>query len=463
MCWIKSQCDNTKEQPLPRHGACCLGSLNLSEFVEDPYTKDAFFDMDGFEHAVNVAVAALDDLIDENADRHPLSGQRDMSLRYRNIGLGVMGYATALMKLGLTYGSDEAVWFTDYLFEKLFNTAVLRSSELADERGPFPEFTEKVCDATILRKHFPDDTIKEFKMSGLRNCSLISIAPTGSLATMLGVSGGCEPEYAISYMRRVIGGGGEEHVYDMFCKAAREYMDFHGTDKLPPCFVGAHDIPWKNRIQMQAAMQRHVDTAISSTINLPHDTPISEVEQLFLAAWENNLKGITIFRDGCKKAGILSTPSEKAEEPLKRGEVRKVNDDVVGKKRKLTTGCGSLHLSAFFDPESGNLMETYLSKGSTGGCNNFMVGLSRMISLAARSGVDIRDIADQLDSTGSCPSYSVRRATKKDTSKGSCCPMAIGNALLEMWKEMRPQVADNPGEAAETEGCEECRKAAAAS
>jgi ribonucleoside-diphosphate reductase alpha chain len=126
---------------------------------------------------------------------------------------------------------------------------------------------------------------------------------------------------------------------------------------------------------------------------------------------------------------------------LGRGEIIRVNDDVVGKKRKLITGCGSLHCIALFDPHTGALLEIYLSKGSTGGCNNFMIGLSRMISISARGGVDIYTIIDQLNSTGSCPSYTVRRATKGDTSKGSCCPMAVGNALLDMYNEVQEEIA----------------------
>ena len=118
----------------------------------------------------------------------------------------------------------------------------------------------------------------------------------------------------------------------------------------------------------------------------------------------------------------------------------KADDNCIGKKRTLITGCGTLHCEAFFDPDTGELLETYLSKGSQGGCNNFMVGLSRMISLAARGGIDIYTIVDQLKSSGTCPSYAVRRATKKDTSPGSCCPVAVGNALIDMYKEMKEEL-----------------------
>jgi ribonucleoside-diphosphate reductase alpha chain len=173
-------------------------------------------------------------------------------------------------------------------------------------------------------------------------------------------------------------------------------------------------------------MQKHVDTGISSTVNLPNEATLDDVAQIYLMAWEQGLKGITIFREGCKRMPILST--EKKEEDK---HIRK-----IGKIRKLTTGCGSLHLNALFYEDTGELAEIFLNKGSSGGCNNFMIGLSRMVSLACKKGCDISEIVDQLKSCGVCPSYAVRTATKKDTSTGSCCPVAVGNALLEMWQEM---------------------------
>ena len=123
-----------------------------------------------------------------------------------------------------------------------------------------------------------------------------------------------------------------------------------------------------------------------------------------------------------------------------RGDIIEIDDTVVGKKRKLITGCGSLHCSAWFDPVSGDLVETFFTKGSQGGCINFMTGLSRIVSLAARGGIDIKSIINQLNSCGTCPSYAVRTATKHDTSKGSCCPIAIGNALLDMYEEMMEEI-----------------------
>jgi len=226
-------------------------------------------------------------------------------------------------------------------------------------------------------------------------------------------------------------------------------MALHNTNTLPDYFVTSEEIPWLDRVKTQAVMQKHVDTAISSTINLPYSATKEDVAGIYLEAWKRGIKGITIFRNGCKRAPILSkeksdeNKSSDSDETIQfpdRGHILETSDNVVGKKRKLMTGCGSLHVTAFFDPVSGDLMETYLSKGSTGGCNNYMTGLSRIISLAARGGCSIDSIIDQLQSCGVCPSYAVRRATKHDTSPGSCCPMAVGNALMEMWEEMQNEI-----------------------
>lgn len=448
-------CNPCGEQPLPKHGACCLSSLNLSEFVVNPYTPTAHLNTEDFLHAIDVGIRTLDKLIDENYNRHPLQQQRDMSYNYRNIGLGIFGYATALMKLGLKYGSNEAIEFTDDVFSLLFKRAVFASNNLAKELGTYPKYKECVFDSDIIKKHFTPDEIDGLKEHGLRNCSLISIAPNGSLATLLGESGGCEPEFALKYTRRTVGmTDGEDTYYDVYCKAAKEYMDANHTDILPDYFVGSADIPWQNRVLTQAAMQNHVDTAISSTVNMPNSATKEDIAHMYLLAWSTGCKGITMFRDGCKRLGILTTDNSDKDTDkndtqtyeLPRGAIIECSSDLVGKKRKLTTGCGSLHVLAFFDPYDGSLQEAYFNKGSTGGCASFMTGLSRTVSLLCRAGVDIMTIKDQLDSTGACPSYAARTATRHDTSPGSCCPMAIGNALVDMYKEMQQDIGDNEEE-----------------
>lgn len=433
------------EEPLPAGGSCLLGSINLAEFV----TENKIFNYPEFKYAVEVAVRALNEVLDEGLNLHPLQEQRDSVRDWRQIGLGVMGFADMLIKLGIEYGSQESVILAEKIGETMLISAITQSNRLALLYGAFPKHDYNyLSKSEFYKTHIIDDKVNLdslIKKYGLRNSQLLTIAPTGTLSTMLGVSGGIEPIYATSYNRITKSLHGSDYSYKVYTPIVKEYMDKNGISDekdLPDYFVTAMGIDYKNRIEIQSAWQHYIDASISSTVNVPNSFTVEEVQFLYMYAWQYNLKGITLYRDGCKRSGILSveevaTTDDNYEQELPRGLVLEVSDDVIGKKRKLNTGCGSLHCTAFFDPITGELQETYLSKGSTGGCNNFMVGLSRMISLSARAGVDIDVIIDQLNSTGACPSYAVRKATKGDTSKGACCPMAIGNVLKEMYLETR--------------------------
>ena len=438
------------EEPLPAGGSCLLGSLNLSEFVKDPFTDYASFDFDGLKNAVKISVRALNEVLEEGLPMHPLQEQRDSVNDWRQIGLGIMGLADMLIKMGITYGEPEALELCDQIGFLMADTAIAASAMLAKEKGPFPKYKlENIIHTPYFEANTSEGSVELVKKYGLRNSQLLTIAPTGTLSTMLGISGGIEPIYANYYERKTESLHGTDVYYKVYTKIVENYMkEFKITDdaNLPEFFVTAMTLEYHQRIDMQSTWQRHIDASISSTVNVPNRFTVEETESLYLYAYEKGLKGITIFRDGCKRLGVLSTEETKKTGPvagdgLKRGEIVLVTDDVLGKKRKLITGCGSLHCIALFDPHTGALLETYLSKGSTGGCNNFMIGLSRMISISARGGIDIYTIIDQLNSTGSCPSYSVRRATHKDTSKGSCCPMAVGNALLDMYNEVQQEIA----------------------
>ena len=364
-----------------------------------------------------------------------------------------MGLADALIKMKIKYGSQDAIKFCNTTGLSMAAEAICKSAKLAIRDGAYPKFDmDAVLKSDFLKANTYGSILETIKLSGLRNSQLLTIAPTGSLSTMIGVSGGIEPIYANYYTRKTESLHGHDEYYKVYTPIVREYMESHGlTDdsQLPDYFVTAQTLNYKDRLAMQAAWQKHIDASISSTVNVPNDFTVEETIDLYRTAHQMGLKGVTIFRDGCKRAGILTTtePTDTDENEdvsdnheLKRGMIIKADDNCIGKKRTLRTGCGSLHCEAFFDPDSGELLETYLSKGSTGGCNNFMIGLSRMISLAARGGIDIYAIVDQLGSCGSCPSYAVRSATKHDTSKGSCCPAAIGNALIDMYEEMKREI-----------------------
>ncbi len=428
------------EEPLPAGGSCLLGSLNLAEFV-----KDGKFDYVDFRRAVHIAVGALNDVLDEGLPLHPLQEQRDSVRDWRQIGLGIFGLADMLIKMGLTYGDREALHVCNAIGFHMAKCALEKSALLAKERGPYPMYDrDAVLYSEFLKENTNEYVFNLVKDYGLHNSQLLTIAPTGTLSTMLGVSGGIEPIFANYYERKTESLHGEDVYYKVYTPIVKAYMEANhiSDDKdLPEYFITAKDLHYNDRINMQGAWQDHIDASISSTVNLSNDATVEDVADLYLRAWKRGLKGITIFRDGCARLPILSTNERKQEEEkLERGHVIKASDRCVGKKRTLITGCGTLHCEAFFDPDTGELRETYLSKGSSGGCNNFMIGLSRMISLAARGGVSIEDILDQLMSSGTCPSYAVRMATKKDTSKGSCCPVAVANALRSMYDEMQDEL-----------------------
>lgn len=432
-----------QEEPLPAGGSCLLGSINLAEFV-----KNGRFDFDDFKTCVSESVFALNDVLDEGLPLHPLQEQRDSVRDWRQIGLGIFGLADMLIKMGVRYGSKESLELCDMIGLAMDEAAIRASALMAKVYDkPYPKYKQE---AVTLSAFFSKNTSTETKglveKYGLRNSQLLTIAPTGTLSTMLGISGGIEPIFANYYTRKTESLKGHDEYYKVYTPIVEQYMKEHNLkddSELPDYFVTAQNLDYKERIQMQGVWQQHIDASISSTVNVPNEFTVEQVEDLYMYAWKMGLKGVTIFRDGCKRTGILTTGEEKKEEPdeLKRGFVVKANDNCVGKKRTLRTGCGTLHCEAFFDPENGRLVETYFSKGSSGGCNNFMIGLSRMISLATRGGLDIEAIVDQLESAGTCPSYAVRKATKKDASTGSSCPVAIGYALMDMYREMQKDLS----------------------
>ena len=429
------------EEPLPAGGSCLLSSINLSAFV-----KDKEFDFDDFGETVANGVIYLNEVLEEGLSLHPLEEQRQSVADWRQIGLGIMGLADMLIKMELPYDSEQARQLCEEIGLVMADQALYTSAFLAGHAGSYNNYKSCVQKSEFLKNNTCESTREAIEAYGLRNSQLLTIAPTGTISTMLGISGGIEPIFANSYTRKTESLHGHDEYYKVYTPIVKEYMDEHGIKdeaELPNWFCTSSTISPLNRVLMQGVWQKHIDASISSTVNLPEEATIENVEEIYLNAWKEGLKGITVFRNGCKRLGILTTNSsqEKEEEKgLSRGEIISCSDNLIGMKRRLTTGCGSLHCTAWFDPHTGDLMEIYLNKGSTGGCANFMVGLSRMISLACRGGVKIEDIVDQLQSTGACPSYASRTATKHDTSKGACCPMAVGNALMEMWKEMKERI-----------------------
>ena len=440
------------EEPLPAGGSCLLGSINLGMFVDNPFTKNASINWYALEAAVIGATRALNQVLIEGLTLHPLSIQQETVRDWRQIGLGTMGLAEMLIKLGIKYGSEESINLIKEVYKTIAVDAVYESLALAREHGCYPKCNkEKLINSSFIKAlNLPASVLGQIADYGLYNSQLLTCAPTGSIGTMLETSTGLEPYFALSYTRKTQSLNGEDTYYQVDSKIVEDYKKVTGDVKLPDYFVTSADINPIDRIKVQAALQNYTDASISSTINLPNKATVEDVYNIYLEAWERGLKGVTVYRSGCKREGILTTdkPKETGEpiqleavhDKLPRGFVVKADDTCIGLKRTLTTGCGTLHCTAYFDSITGELRETYLSKGSKGGCQNFMIGLSRMISLAARGGLSINAIIDQLNSCGVCPSYAVRTATKKDTSKGACCPTAVGIALKDMHKEVLERI-----------------------
>lgn len=436
------------EEPLPAGGSCLLSSINLSAFV----SEDGKFDFDDFYRVVDIGVNYLNEVLEEGLMLHPLQEQRDSAAKWRQIGLGVMGVADMLIKMHLRYDSDEAIEHCRDVSMGMANHAMYVSARIASHKGMYPGCTANIESTSFFKANADTVTRNVVERYGMANSQLLTIAPTGTISTMLGISGGIEPIFAKSYRRKTESLHGETQYYDVLTPIYKEYAEKHGltvNDEFPEWFVDSSEINYNKRIEMQSAWQKGIDASISSTVNLPNSATIEDVKNIYLKAWKCGLKGITVYRSGCKREGVLVSEEDASksktvlkEEDLPRGFIVDCTEELVGKKRKLITGCGSLHVLAYFNPINGSLQEVYFNKGSTGGCANFMTGLSRMVSLLCRAGVDIISIKDQLDSTGVCPSYATRTATKHDTSRGSCCPMAIGNALVDMWNEMQSEVTD---------------------
>lgn len=307
------------EIPLQGGGACLLGSINLSEFVINPFTDKANIDWRGLEETVSIAVLGLNQALNENIYTHPLEIQRETARDWRAIGLGTMGLADMLIKLGVTYGSAGAIKITGSVYETIARSAVMASLELAKTAGCYPMCKkEKLVDSSFIKAlNLPYNMIEDIRTYGLHNSQLLTCAPTGSIATMLQVSTGVEPNFALKYTRKTQSLNGKDTYYDVNAKIVDDYFsartfneyvnDLDDNKDLPNYFVESKDIAPINRIKMQGTLQKWIDNSISSTINLPKEATIEDVYNIYVEAWKHGLKGVTIYRAGCNREGILTT------------------------------------------------------------------------------------------------------------------------------------------------------------
>lgn len=299
------------EETLPPFGSCNLSSINLSEFVKDPFTKYARFEFEKFGEMVRNGVIYLNEVLDENMKLHPLEQQREMSEKLRQIGLGIMGAADMFIKLGIKYGGKESLSIIHQIGRTMINEALRQSALLAKEDGPFPSYkADRVLKSPFLQANADGDVLELIKEYGLRNSQLLTIPPTGSISTLIGCSNGLEPIFQVSYTRKSESLHQEDTYYKVFTPIVKEYMEKNNLsieDELPDFFITTSNLEYKDRIHVQAVWQQYIDASISSTVNVPNEFTVEQVEDLYMYAWENGLKGITIYRDGCARSGILIT------------------------------------------------------------------------------------------------------------------------------------------------------------
>ena len=443
------------EEPLPAGGSCLLGSLNLAEFVKDPFGKRPAFNIPEFKKAVKVAIRALNQVLDEGLPLHPLQIQRDSVAKWRQIGLGIMGFGDMLIKMRIPYGSDRCSNLISTIGMALCNTGLQESALLAKELGTFEAYNpDYILNSFYLQSKIKEgviyeETIDLIKAHGLRNSQLFTIAPTGSIGTMFGVSTGVEPIYDVNGFARTTKSLNEEDKvymeYPDIVQRAIEADDIDMLNNKPAYLIGAKDLDFMSRVKTQADWQVWIDASISSTLNLPKESPVEDVFKAYIVAHELGCKGLTVFRDGCKKEGILKgVAKEEKPEPTQLNAIDTDINHCIAFGSKLQTGCGSLWMTVYFHKKTGQLCHIFLNKGSKGGCNSYMVGLSRLISLAGKKGATVEEIVDQLKSVVACPSFVSRKTTEVGISDGRSCAEAVGRELLKLHEQFKINYLNQP-------------------
>lgn len=414
------------EQPLLPYESCNLGSVNLSRMV-----RNGGIDWDLLREVVCIAVHFLDNVIDMN--RFPLKQIEKMTLANRKIGLGVMGFADLLIKLNVPYDSEDALKLAESIMKFIRDEGRKMSQKLAEERGPFPNFKRSIY------KDGPP----------LRNATITTIAPTGTISMIADASSGIEPIFAVAYVKRVLEGEDLLYVNAEFERVARE-EGFYSEDLMrriakigsiqeiegipedvKAVFKTALDISPEWHIRMQAAFQKYTDNAVSKTVNFPNDATMDDIREAYLLAYGLGCKGVTVYRDGSRSAQVLMVMREKAKRAREEGiklKPRPRPSVTSGRTVKIKTGCGNLYVTINEDEEG--LCEVFATMGKSGGCAAAQSeAVARMVSLALRSGIDVEPIVKQLRGIR-CP-----RPILAPGGMIYSCPDALAHALSAYLEE----------------------------
>ena len=419
------------EQPLLPYESCNLGSINLAKMIKaDNKTQKIErrkVDWDKLRDITWKAVHFLDNVIDVN--KYPLPMIGEMTRANRKIGLGVMGWADMLIQLGVPYNSDTAIKLAESVMEFIQKEGKNASSAIAEERGVFPNHKGSIYEGKTK----------------LRNATVTTIAPTGTLSIIAGCSSGSEPIFAVSYIKTVMEGTKLIEVNPYFEKVAKErgfwsrelmekiadkgsIKEFNEVpDDVKAVFITAHDIAPTEHITMQAAFQKFVDNAVSKTVNFPHNAVPKDVEDVYLLAYKLGCKGVTVYRDGSREEQVLTKgkkgKKQQASDSRQKIVPKKRPEVIKGTTRLMKTGCGNLYVTINED-EEGHLFELFTSMGKAGGCAaSQSEAIGRLVSLAFRTNVEPEEIIKQMKGI-SCHS-----PIWHDGGRILSCSDAIANAL----------------------------------
>ena len=429
------------EQPLPDGGCCNLGAINLERFVDE----NSNFMINEFKEAVAIGTRFLDNVVDYNMDRHALDDQKNNATNDRRVGLGILGLGDMLVRLGIKYDSEDALQTIEQIMQLFRDTAYETSAELAIEKGQYPNFDWNGYSKSKFVKNLPKTLQKKIKDNGIRNCTLTTVAPTGSGAIVARVTSGVEPIFATSYNRRV-----KEN--DGYGKSFKEYTVYHpiikklfGDDQnLPNYVVTAHNIDPYFRVKMQGTIQKYIDSSISSTVNLANDITVNTIADIYMTAYEAGLKGITVYREGSRE-GILVTKEEDSKKysDVEENTTSKTLDktprsrpnQTAGVTRRIRTGEGTLYIT--INEDENGLCEVFTTIGKAGGnAAAQSEAISRLISLSLRSGLDPHAIVRQLKGiSGPNPTWEDGRLILST-------PDAIGKALDDYLKKRDKQSSE---------------------
>jgi ribonucleoside-diphosphate reductase alpha chain len=455
------------EQPLLPFESCNLGSINLSKMVADK-NGQPYIDYDKLSQAVKLAVHFLDNVIEVN--QFPLPEIAEMTKTTRKIGLGVMGFADMLIQLGIPYDSEQGLAVAEEIAHFISAEADKTSIELAQERGVFPAFQGSIYD-------MPDGP-------RFRNASRTTIAPTGSLSIIANCSSGIEPLFALSYVRHILEGEEFIEVNPYFEEAAKkggvyspelmkqlaEGKRLKDIEEVPEeikkLFVTAHDISPEWHVKMQAVFQKFTDSAVSKTVNFPHEATPGDVAKVYMLAYQEGLKGITIYRDRSRESQVLTVGEE-----VKRAEgklaPRKRPKVTTGVTERVNTGCGYIYVTVNFDNRG--ISEVFSTLGKAGGCAAAQLeAISRLTSVALRSGIDVDSIVKHLRGIR-CPSIAweqghailscadaIASVLEKYIKEGTASNSETPSKNPEMVKSWAGQCPDCGGPLIYQEGCNIC-------